>query len=72
MMIQKILFNENIYDIREPAYSPIVLVKKKIILSEMDSKDMAVVNNTSGIIVTDSMEIIDALLLEQRQFIKTR
>ena len=29
-------------------------------------------NNTNGIIVTDSMEMIDALLLEQRQFVETR
>lgn len=46
--------------------------KEKIILPEMDKKDITVVNNTNGIIVTDSMEIIDALLLEQRQFVKTR
>ena len=72
MMNQKILFNENIYDIREQACSPIVLAKKKIILPEMDKKDIAVVNSTSGIIVTDSTEMIDALLLEQRQFVKTR
>lgn len=72
MMNQKILFNENIYDIREQACSQIVLAKKKIILPEMDKKDITVVNNTNGIIITDSMEIIDALLLEQRPFVKTR
>ena len=72
MMNQKILFNENIYDIRKQACSPIVLAKKKIILPEMDKKDISVVNNTNGIIITDSMEMIDALLLEQSQFAKTR
>ena len=72
MMNQKILFNENIYDIREQACSQIVLAKKKIILPEMDKKDITVVNNTNGIIITDSMEMIDALLLEQSQFAKTR
>lgn len=72
MINQKILFYENMYDIREQACSSIVLAKKKIIFPEMDKKDIAVVNNTNGIIVTDSMEIIDALLLEQRPFVKTR
>lgn len=72
MMNQKILFDENKYDIREQACSPIVLTKKKIILPEMDKKDIIIVNSTNGIIVTDSIEFIDALLLEQRQFVKTR
>ena len=72
MMNQKILFNENIYDIREQACSTIVLAKKKIILPEMDKKNITVVNNTNGIIITDSMEMINALLLEQSQFAKTR
>lgn len=72
MMNQKILFSENIYDIREQACSPIVLAKKKIILPEMDKKDITIVNNTNGIIITDSMEMIDVLLLEQRQLVKTR
>ncbi|MDL2301041.1 hypothetical protein LJC58_01655 [Lachnospiraceae bacterium OttesenSCG-928-D06] len=73
MMNQKIIFDENKYDIREQACSPIVLAKKKIILPEMDKKDITLVNSTNGIIVTDSIEFIDALLLEQRQqFVKTR
>ena len=72
MMNQKILFNENIYYIREQACSTIVLAKKKIILPEMDKKNITVVNNTNGIIITDSMEMINALLLEQSQFAKTR
>lgn len=72
MMIQNaIVFDENKYEIREQLGSSIVVAKKKI-LPEMEKKDITVVNNTSGIIVTDSMEMIDALLLEQRQFVKTR
>ncbi len=72
MMNQNIYFDESRYDIREQACSPIVLAKKIIILPEMDKKDITVVSNTSGIIVTDSMEMIDALFLGQRQFVKTR
>ena len=73
MMIQNtIVFDENKYEIREQLGSSIVVAKKKIILPEMDKKDITVVNNTNGIIITDSMEMIDALLLEQRQFAKTR
>ena len=69
---EKWVFDENKYEIREQLGSSIVVAKKKIILPEMDKKDITVVNNTNGIIVTDSMEIIDALLLEQRPFVKTR
>lgn len=69
MMNQKILFDVNEYDIREQTCSLIVLAKKKIILPEMDKKNITVVNNTNGIIVTDSME---TLFLEQRKFVKTR
>lgn len=73
MMIQNaIVFDENKYEIREQLGSSIVVAKKKIILPEMEKKDITVVNNTSGIFVTDPMEMIDGLLLEQRQFVKTR
>lgn len=48
------------------------MAKKKIIFPKMDKKDIVVVNNTNGIVVTDSMEMIDALILEQRAFVKTR
>lgn len=41
-----------------------MVTKKKLILSE---KNSAIVNNTKGIIITDSIEIIGDLLLEHRQ-----
>lgn len=44
MMIQNtIVFDENKYEIREQLGSSIVVAKKKIILPEMDKKDIAVV-----------------------------
>lgn len=66
------IFDENIYDIREQECSPIVLVKKKIILPEMDKKGITVVNNNSGIIITDSMGMVETLFAEQSMFTKTR
>ncbi len=71
MMIQNtIVFDENKDEIREKLSSFIVVAKKKLILPE---NDIAIANNTKGIIITDSMEMIDDLLLEQRQqFVKTR
>lgn len=61
-----------IYMTLENRHVPQLFWQRKKILPEMDKKDITVVNNTNGIIVTDSMEIIDALLLEQRPFVKTK
>lgn len=66
------IFDENIYDIREQGCSPIVLAKKKIILPEMDKKGITVVNNNSGIIITDFMGMVESLFAEQSMFTKTR
>ena len=72
MMNQKNIFDKNIYDIREQECSPIVLATKKIILPEMDKKGITVVSNNSGIIITDSKEIVETLFAEQSLFTKTR
>lgn len=72
MMNQKNIFDKNIYDIREQECSPIVLATKKIILPEMDKKGITVVSNNSGIIITDSKEMVETLFAEQSLFTKTR
>lgn len=72
MTNQKNIFDENIYDIREQVCSPIVLAKKKIILPEMDKKSITIVSNNSGIIITDSIEMVETLFAEQSMFTKTR
>lgn len=71
MMNQRDLFDESLYDISEQVHYSIVLAKKKIILPEMDKKDITIVNSNSGIIVTDSIEMID-LFNEQRTLVKMR
>lgn len=38
----------------------------------MDKKDIIAVNNINGIIVTGSMEMVEALFMEQSKFTKTR
>ena len=65
-------FDERDYEIKEQKGSPIVLAKKKIILPEVDKKDIEIVNIADRIITTGSMDMVHELFVEQNQLIKTR
>lgn len=65
-------FDERDYEIKEQKGSSIVLAKKKIILPEVDKKDIEIVNIADKIITTGSMDMVHELFVEQNQLIKTR